>query len=260
VWSQIDRRRLLRVLGVAGVGGLVGACAAASEESAGAPTTSAPAPGVAAAPATTTTTSTTTATVPAFGANALAGRFEGANACALTPETIAGPSYLQVDALRSDIREDQPGAALRLGLRVLDESCTPIPDAAVELWNCDAQGLYSGYPQRTGDTTGQTYLRGTQVTDGNGIVAFVTIYPGWYRTRTAHLHAKVLLSSTELLTTQLYFDDAVTTGVYSAEPYASHTGQDTFNDTDSMFEEATVLSLSQEAYGYLGLLNLTVQR
>ena len=211
-------------------------------------------------PESTTTTTATTTTAPPFGASTLVGRFEGANACALTPETIAGPSYLRVDAIRSDLREDLQGTILRLGLRVLDESCTPIPDAAVELWNCDAQGIYSGYPQRTADTTGQTYCRGTQVTDGNGIVAFVTIYPGWYRTRTAHLHTKVLLSSTELLTTQLYFDDAVTAGVYSAEPYSSHTGQDTFNDTDSMFEEATVLSLSQEADGYLGLLNLTVKR
>jgi protocatechuate 3,4-dioxygenase beta subunit len=98
------------------------------------------------------------------------------------------------------------------------------------------------------------------VTDANGIVAFSTIYPGWYRTRATHLHAKVHLNNAELLTTQLYVDDAVTAAVYAQEPYAAHTGQDTFNEADRMFETATVLTLSAEPDGYLGLLNLTVQR
>jgi protocatechuate 3,4-dioxygenase beta subunit len=192
----------------------------------------------------------------------LAGRFgAGVNGCTLTPQTIAGPSYLEVDALRTDLRDDRQGVPLGVGLRVLDPGCAPVAGAAVELWSCDALGLYSGYPQREGDTTGLTFGRGTQVTDANGIVAFTTVYPGWYRTRAPHLHAKVLLSSTAVLTTQLFLDDAVSATVFTSAPYATHTGQDTFNGTDSMFVPGTVLTLSPEPTtgGWLGLLDLTVR-
>ena len=53
------------------------------------------------------------------------------------------------------------------------------------------------------------YLRGAQVTNNEGVVEFTTIYPGWYQGRTVHIHAKVHLGTTTVLTTQLYFDDAL---------------------------------------------------
>jgi protocatechuate 3,4-dioxygenase beta subunit len=221
-------------------------------------TRSAPAP--AAAPAASSTTVATAPATSAYDAGALAPRFGAVNGCVRSPATIAGPSYLQVDALRSDVRDDRPGAPLHLGLRVLDQACVPIAGAAVELWNCDAIGLYSGYAQHDGDTTGLRFCRGTQVTDANGIVAFTTLYPGWYRTRTPHLHTKVLLSKSELLTTQLFFDDAVSATVFAQPPYRDHVGRDTFNPTDTMFRPDTVLTLSPADDGYLGLLDLTVRR
>ena len=67
---------------------------------------------------------------------------------------------------------------------------------------------------------------GTQVTGADGVVRFNTIYPGWYPTRTAHLHLKVHLAEKTVLTTQLFFDDAVSDRVYStADPYRQHRGR-----------------------------------
>jgi hypothetical protein len=92
-----------------------------------------------------------------------------------------------------------------------------------------------------------------QVTNADGIVEFVTIYPGWYRGRTVHIHAKVHLDGSTLLTTQLYFDEAVTEAVYASDPYAEHSGRDTFNDTDGIFDSRTVPTLDEDGGGYLGL-------
>src|SRR5918998_5648209 len=102
--------------------------------------------------------------------------FDGARTCALTAEQTEGPFYFDVDEIRSDIREDREGAELRLGIRVRSEACEPVPDAVVDLWHCDAEGSYSTEPD--------TWLRGAQVTDSDGVAEFTTIYPGWYPGRT----------------------------------------------------------------------------
>ena len=90
--------------------------------------------------------------------------------------------------------------------------CAPIKDAVVDIWHCDAGGVYSGF--EAGE--GERFLRGTQVTNADGIAEFTTIYPGWYQGRTVHIHAKVHLDSQTVLTTQLFFDDAVSAQVYDA--------------------------------------------
>src|SRR2546423_818770 len=67
--------------------------------------------------------------------------------CTLTPEQIEGPFYLDQARIREDISEAKPGVPLRLVLHVVDASasCAPIPSAAVDVWHCDALGIYSGY-------------------------------------------------------------------------------------------------------------------
>jgi protocatechuate 3,4-dioxygenase beta subunit len=106
------------------------------------------------------------------------------------------------------------GHALRLGLRVLDaESCEPIANAIVDIWHCDATGLYSGFESAStgggpggggsGPTDEKTYLRGARATNNDGIVEFETVYPGWYRGRTVHIHAKVHLDKQTVLTSRL---------------------------------------------------------
>src|SRR5258707_7341253 len=66
--------------------------------------------------------------------------------CTLTPEQIEGPFYLDQARIRQDISEGKRGVPLELVVRVLEASasCTPLPQAAVDVWQCDALGTYSG--------------------------------------------------------------------------------------------------------------------
>ncbi len=67
-------------------------------------------------------------------------------ACTLTPELTEGPFYLDRQKLRRDISEGKPGLPLVLRIRLLDaNTCRPLPAAAVDLWHCDAAGVYSGF-------------------------------------------------------------------------------------------------------------------
>ena len=131
-----------------------------------------------------------------------------------------------------------PGVPLVLTLRPFtstDAWCRPIRGARVDLWHCDARGAYSGVQDR--GTGGRDFLRGYQVTDDAGEVRFVTVYPGWYPGRTAHIHAKVRLFDpfgevTTEMSTQLFFDDTVTDAVLEKEPYAGRGPRDTRNVDD----------------------------
>jgi protocatechuate 3,4-dioxygenase beta subunit len=223
---------------------------------------------------TTTEGATATVTPSTTTSRTLAERFDEAASCTVAPELTEGPYYFDVDAIRSDIREDREGTRLRLAVRVRDaESCEPLRNAVVDVWHCDAGGNYSGFESASqggpggggpaggsGPTDEKTYLRGAQVTNEDGIAEFETVYPGWYRGRTVHIHAKVHLDRQTVLTTQFFFDEDVTDQVYTDEPYASDTGRDQFNDSDGIFDERLVLTLSEEDEGWLGLMTLDVER
>jgi protocatechuate 3,4-dioxygenase beta subunit len=109
-------------------------------------------------------------------------------------------------------------------------------------------------------TDDETYLRGAQVTDADGIVEFKTIYPGYYPGRTVHIHAKVHLDRSTLLTTQFLFDDSVSDRVFSAAPYAAADQRRIRNDGDGIYDRSLELTLSDEGDGMLGLITLDVQR
>ncbi|UOX92064.1 hypothetical protein MUY14_16050 [Amycolatopsis sp. FBCC-B4732] len=115
--------------------------------------------------------------------------FAGARTCTLTAATTQGPYYFDADKIRSDVREEKQGMKLRVALQVQDsETCKPIPHAVVEIWHCDAGGLYfgaeaqsggggstppTGVPPPGGDadlepTDDKRYLRGAQVTTSAG--------------------------------------------------------------------------------------------
>ena len=195
------------------------------------------------------------------GANEL---FDKSASCSLTPEQTEGPYYFDVDRIRSDIREDRDGTPLRLALRVRDAtSCEPIENAVVEIWHCDALGIYSGFvAASTGSGSGrddETFLRGAQVTNGNGIVQFKTVYPGWYRGRTVHIHAMVHLDRSSLLTSQLYFDDEFTERIHAVAPYSQAAGRDTFNSNDSIFDESLLLTLTGDSKGVTGAMTFDVE-
>jgi protocatechuate 3,4-dioxygenase beta subunit len=160
-----------------------------------------------------------------------------AGSCTVAPELTEGPFYFDADSVRSDIREDREGVAMRLSLRVRQApECTPVKDAVVSIWHCDALGGYSA--------SGEQYLRGEQVTDGEGLVEFVTIYPGWYPGRAVHAHLKVFLGSDTAVTTQLFFDESFTDSVYERAPYSSRGERETRNEGDSIYSEGTPLLLT----------------
>jgi protocatechuate 3,4-dioxygenase beta subunit len=231
---RISRRQALAGAGTISLGALLAACGG-DEDSGG---DSRPAgPG----------TQAEANTSPRTGA-----RFDDAPSCRLTPEQTEGPFYFDAGSVRSDIRDDREGAPLLLGVRVRNaERCDSLPDAVVDVWHCDALGEYS--------QSGDPFLRGTQVTDREGVVEFRTVYPGWYMGRTVHIHAKVHLDRTAVLTTQLYFDDDFTAKVHEREPYASRRGRDASNASDGIFNESLLLKLSEEGGGYAGLINLDVE-
>jgi protocatechuate 3,4-dioxygenase beta subunit len=144
--------------------------------------------------------------------------------CALMPEQEVGPYYIADELLRSEITEKKPGVPLNLRIALLDaRTCKPLTNAAVDIWHCDALGIYSGYtqqPQMMGPggppqgspppnggpppgggpmaeppapkpTDKLTFLRGIQITGQDGAVSFRTIFPGIYPGRTNHIHFKV---------------------------------------------------------------------
>jgi hypothetical protein len=78
-----------------------------------------------------------------------AGVASGTITCVLTPELTEGPYYLANEKLRRNITEGKPGTALTLKLKVVNAStCKPIKGAAVDIWHCDALGVYSGIQQQ----------------------------------------------------------------------------------------------------------------
>lgn len=177
------------------------------------------------------------------------GLLPGADVCVLTPEVTEGPYYFDPKLERADITEGtQTGVATMVRLQIVDGSCKPIEGARVDIWHCNAEGLYSGYANQTGgvDTSGQTFLRGTQFAGATGIVEFLTIYPGWYAGRTTHIHFKVFLDEKTVLTGQLFFPDALSQFIYqNVEPYTAHGhDRDVLNANDNIASQATRASFA----------------
>ncbi|MCB1395072.1 MAG: intradiol ring-cleavage dioxygenase [Rhodobacteraceae bacterium] len=163
--------------------------------------------------------------------------------CMVLPEVTEGPYYLNTDLLRRDIRDGKPGVPLLLRLQVVDSACVPLATARVDVWHCDAQGIYSSFgggDNGQTSTEGETFLRGTQRTDERGIVEFDTIYPGWYRGRTTHIHYKIYLDTRNVLTGQIFFPDALSEYLYLNSPaYQRDRERDTLNATDDIAQQAT---------------------
>lgn len=176
--------------------------------------------------------------------------------CVLTPEQDEGPFYIDLARVRRDIAEDRPGVPLALALAVVDaNTCEPIRDAAVDVWHCDALGVYSGEP--TEGSAGTTFLRGIQLTDANGQAEFATIYPGQYPGRTTHIHLKVRLGGQRRDDAysggrvshvgQLFTADRDDAEVFGLSPYDRNPAGITPRDADFIYQSqggsSAVLSL-----------------
>ena len=145
------------------------------------------------------------------------------DACILTPQSEEGPYYIDPKLDRADITEGRPGVPLGFRLRVIEAgSCTAIAGARVDIWHCDARGLYSAFPgqgdSRNIDQSNRTFLRGTRLAGASGWTEFKTIYPGWYDGRATHIHFKVFLDERTVLTGQTFFPDALNEFIYTNVP------------------------------------------
>jgi len=195
--------------------------------------------------------------------------------CVVRPEQMEGPYFVDERLNRSDIRSDptdgrvKPGTPLALTLlvsRLGAGDCQPLPGAQVDIWHCDAQGIYSDVQDPEFNTIGQNFLRGYQITDLRGEVRFVTVYPGWYPGRTVHIHFKIRTSlmakrSFEFAS-QLYFDDGLTDRVHTALPYATSGPRTVRNQHDWIFRrggDRLMLAPTTVADGYAASFAIGLQ-
>ena len=193
----------------------------------------------------------------------------------LTPELTEGPYWVNTMLRRFDVRANtrgvttapgavQEGVKLKLTINVLDESDTarPLDGVAVDIWHANAHGLYSdessqqsGGGTTNGDTSGENFLRGYQITGTDagfkpapaaGEVNFLTIWPGWYTGRAIHIHVRVrkLSSSGATIagyTTQIFFSDTDNNRVLEgAPPYNTRSPQadPTTDENDTVLQAA----------------------
>jgi protocatechuate 3,4-dioxygenase beta subunit len=198
-----------------------------------------------------------------FGARALdvlGGDAQAATTCLLTPEVTEGPYWVENALTRRNITEGKPGLPLVIRFTVLNaKTCRTIKNADVEIWHCDALGDYSAV-----DGAATRFLRGHQRSDAVGKAEFATIFPGWYRGRTPHIHMKVSVGGNTLHTGQVFFDEKITASVYKQAPYASRGPYDTSHARDNIYRQAggssAELKLAKQSgrRGYTGTIAIGV--
>jgi protocatechuate 3,4-dioxygenase beta subunit len=198
----------------------------------------------------------------------------GTGSCLVRPELTEGPYYVDEELNRSDIRVDpsdgttKAGALLALTFnvsRASSSACEPLADAVVDVWHCDALGVYSDVSDAGFNTVGKKFLRGYQVTGSDGVARFTTIYPGWYQGRAVHLHFKIRsaasASSAYEFTSQLFFDDSLTDQVHAQQPYAAKGQRDLRNSGDGIYNQGgsqLVLEVTQTSDGYAAGFNIAL--
>lgn len=161
-------------------------------------------------------------------------------ACELYCAATLGPCYAKT-LDRKDISEGQPGLPTRLAFRIVDVDCKPLAGATVDVWHCGPGGLYSGEDASdfctTGDATARAarWFRGVQTTDADGRVDFDTCFPGWYSSRTIHVHFTIRVGGAEYVTSQLVFDDALDDEIVASQDlYDARGARDTQNTSDNV--------------------------
>ena len=246
----LSRRDVLALFGAGGVAVVAAACTPGVTGGAGATASSAAATALATASA-----AAIASAIPT---------------CVVVPELTEGPYYLDLDLERADIRTNttdgavSEGATLELGWLVSQvdgDACVPLEGVIVDVWHCDALGVYSGVSGDTGD-----FLRGYQRTDANGSASFTTVYPGWYSGRAVHIHFKIRTDPDAAAgfeaTSQLFFDDAFSAQVYQSGVYAAKGTQDRPNASDQIFQGSggtTLLDVTKDGDVYRATFSIAIQ-
>ena len=228
---MVGRRRLLALMGGAGLVSLSGIPASALECIALPWETNGP--------------------YPADGTNSKDGQVVNA----LTEEGV----------IREDLRTSFGGLTptadgLQLDMELIllkADGCTPLEGYAIYVWHCDAIGLYSLY-----DTTDANYLRGVGVSDADGKVRFTTIFPGCYDGRWPHIHFEVFESveaavsgEASLLTAQIALPEEESAALYAADSRYSNGTRNLGRITiasDMVFRDNTEAEIAQQLMALTG--------
>jgi protocatechuate 3,4-dioxygenase beta subunit len=194
--------------------------------------------------------------------------------CAVKPALTEGPYYVDENLTRSDIRADSSTGVLQEGAlfaltfnvsQIASSACTPLAGAIVDLWHCNALGLYSDTQDPGFNTVGQDWLRGNQLTDVNGTATFTTIFPGWYSGRATHIHFKIRsaasASSTYEFTSQLFFDEIFLSSLYTQQaPYTTKGDSGRLrNASDGIYNQGgseLLLTPTASGSGYAAAINI----
>ncbi len=198
--------------------------------------------------------------------------------CAVTPEETEGPfPYPGGEAInplqRADVTGGQTGVPLTLDFSVVDtnNNCAPVANSRIDIWHCNKDGYYSGYGNQSGGSlgnqsyTGQTWLRGYQLTNSSGKATFNTVYPGWYMGRATHIHIEVFVNNVLKKTTQITFSETISDTVHVSSLYGAHgvnplrTTSDRIlsNSATDLVNETVALTGSVKA-GYSGSYTLGI--
>ena len=180
------------------------------------------------------------------------------NACndPTTPPVPEGPYYKDERLNRVDITESKKGVPIEYLFMVEDKNCQPIQDAIIDIWQCDADGVYSDF--KVENTINETWLRGYQRTDKNGACKFTSVFPGWYTGRITHLHGKVHINGQTVLTTNFFFPKEVENEVYKntlypkgPNPLSISEDYELKVDKDTSRHDALVMDVAKNPAGHL---------
>ncbi|MET7959688.1 intradiol ring-cleavage dioxygenase [Micromonospora zamorensis] len=234
--TLLDRRQLLRALGLgAAVLGLA-ACGSGSGGS---------------------------ASTPSSSASAASGEIPDETAGPYPGDGSNGPDVLEQSGIvRGDIRSSIGSASgtaegvpltIELTMRDLANGGKAFAGTAVYVWHCDRAGRYSMYSE---GVTDQNYLRGVQIADAAGRVRFTSIFPACYAGRWPHIHfevypdqASITDASRAVATSQVALPKSICDTVYAQPGYetsvanlAQVTLQDdnVFGDDDGVNQLGTV--------------------
>lgn len=157
----------------------------------------------------------------------------------MTPAEDQGPYYVPSMTMRRDITEGQVGIPTVLVFRVVRASdCSPVQGALVDIWHTEHLGIYSGFLDQ--GTVGETWLRGAQFTDANGLAFFRSIFPGC-------VHVKVFPNISTVFITQLFFPNRTSDEVFQQAPYDVHGPRPIRNEQDTWFHPENVFRVQKLA-------------
>ena len=215
VATLIDRRRVLQLISLAGVGAFLAACTPGASATASAIASAASSPESSAAAA------ACAPVIPEETAGPFPG--DGTNG----PDVLTDSGVVRSDITTSFGASSGTAEGIPLTIRLLIQSeanaCEPLANAAVYLWHCDREGRYSLYSQGAED---QNYLRGVQAAGADGIVTFTSIFPACYSGRWPHVHFEIYPSiaaaadaGNKIATSQIALPKDICDQVYATAGY-----------------------------------------